>query len=130
MIKWKPAYDTGVPKIDRQHRVLLANFNRLEELLASQEVERAEADCLLQFLEQYATLHFRGEETCMTNYRCPACDRSQVEHTQFLKMVKAARAEFATTTAPTVVLERLHESMVCWFNDHILRLDSQLKERA
>jgi hypothetical protein len=47
MIKWKPAFETGVPKIDRQHRVLFTSLNRLEELLASGNVDQVEANCLL-----------------------------------------------------------------------------------
>ena len=44
-------------------------------------------------------------------------------------MVKTARAKFKTAARPDEVLERLHESMVWWFNDHILKLDVQLRER-
>ena len=45
----------------------------------------------------------------------------------FLEILKIARGEFESATKPRQVLERLHESMVWWINDHILKVDIKLK---
>ncbi len=83
MLEWKPDYETGVPEIDTQHKVLFDNINRLGKLLDKEKVDRAEADYLLKFLVNYAEQHFKGEETCMARYRCPAHGKNKEEHANF-----------------------------------------------
>jgi hemerythrin len=128
MLEWKSEYETGVPAIDTQHRVLFDNINRLGKLLDKVLIERAEADYLLKFLENYAEQHFKGEETCMARFRCPAHARNKKEHGEFLNILRFARNQYEATSAPREVLLRLHESMVWWINNHILKVDIQLKD--
>jgi hemerythrin len=127
MLEWKPAYETGVPEIDTQHKVLFDNINRLGKLLDKAEVDRAEADYLLKFLENYAEQHFKGEESCMARYRCPAHNRNKEEHAQFRTILGFAIGQYETATTPKMVLTRLHDSMVWWISNHILKVDIQLK---
>ena len=128
MLEWKSDYETGVPELDTQHRVLFDNINRIGKLLEKPEIDRAEAAYLLNFLEQYAAQHFSGEETCMARFRCPAHARNKTEHKMFMEILEIARGEFESTDKPRKVLERLHESMVWWINDHILKVDIKLKD--
>jgi hemerythrin len=128
MLEWKPDYETGVPAIDTHHKVLFDNINQLGKLLDKAEIERAESDYLLEFLEQYAAQHFKAEETCMARYRCPAHAKNKTEHGQFLNVVRYCRTEYAATTAAREVLERLHASLVWWIKNHILKVDAQLKD--
>jgi hemerythrin len=128
MLEWKSDYETGVPEIDTQHKVLFANINRLEEALTNREINRVEADYLLDFLDKYAEQHFKGEETCMARFRCPAHAKNKEEHARFLDFLRFARGEYAVTTAPRNVLEGLHESMVSWIKKHILTVDIQLRD--
>jgi len=128
MIEWKPDYETGVLAIDNQHKVLFDHINRLGTILEKTEIERHEADYLLTFLEDYAVLHFKGEETCMARFRCPAHQRNKEDHALFLNILRFCRGQYEVATKPKAVLERLHESMVWWINHHILNVDVQLKD--
>jgi hemerythrin len=130
MLEWKSDYETGVSAIDTQHKVLFDNINRLGQLLDKEDIERAEADYLLKFLENYAEQHFKGEETCMARYRCPAYAKNKEEHAQFLTILGFAVGQFETSTTPKDVLQRLHESMAWWIRNHILKVDVQLKNFA
>jgi len=127
MLEWKSDYETGVPVIDTQHKVLFNNINRLEILLEKAEIEPSEAEYLLAFLDNYAAQHFKGEETCMARFRCPSHARNKDEHAQFLITLKVAQDEYRNSTAPKEVLQRLHETLVWWINKHILQVDIQLK---
>jgi hemerythrin len=127
MLEWKTDYETGVPELDAQHKVLFDTINRLGKLLERPEIERSKVGYLLASLEDYAGRHFNGEETCMARFQCPAHGRNKKEHEMFLHILGIARGEFESTTAPKEVLERLHESMVWWISDHILKVDVQLK---
>ena len=128
MLEWKPDYETGVPAIDTQHKVLFDNINRLGKVLERADIERAETDYLLKFLQNYADQHFRGEETCMARYRCPARAKNKEEHAQFRTILGSALGHYETSTKPKDVLGRLLESMVWWIHNHILRVDIQLKD--
>jgi hemerythrin len=127
MLEWKSDYETGVLAIDTQHQVLFNNINRLEGVLIKATVERSEADYLLAFLENYAAQHFSGEEACMARYHCPAYAKNKEDHAQFLNILKLAREQYEATNAPGDVLRRLHETMVWWINDHILKVDIRLR---
>ena len=128
MLEWKSEYETGVPDLDTQHKVLFDNINRIGKLLDKQDIERAEAAYLLNFLEKYAAQHFSGEEACMARFRCPAHERNKTEHEMFLEILTVATGEFESAAMPKKVLERMHESMVWWINNHILKVDINLKD--
>jgi hemerythrin len=130
MLEWKSDYETGVMTIDTQHRMLFNNINLLEKLLVKETVEPAEANYLLNFLERYAAQHFNGEETCMARYRCPAHAKNKEEHGQFMSTLKLARSQHDVSDKPKEILQRLHESMVWWIHNHILKVDIQLKDCA
>jgi hemerythrin len=128
MLEWKSDYETGVTAIDTQHKVLFDNINRLGQLLDKEDIERAEADYLLKFLKNYAQQHFKGEESCMARFRCPAYGKNKEEHTQFRTTLGFAIGQYESSTKPKDVLQRLHESMDWWIRNHILRVDIQLKD--
>jgi hemerythrin len=128
MLEWNSNYATGVPAIDVQHKVLFNNINGIEKLLGKVEIDKAEANRLLEFLEQYAAQHFKDEETCMACFHCPAHEKNKVEHGQFLNVVRYWRAEYLAATRTREALERLHATVVWWINNHILKLDIQLRD--
>jgi len=127
MLEWKSDYETGVPAIDTQHQVLFDNINRLEMALYREEIERSEADYLLSFLDRYAEQHFKGEETCMARFRCPAHAKNKQEHADFLNILRFAKGQYEISATPKEVVERLHESMIWWIHNHILKVDMQLR---
>jgi hemerythrin len=130
MLEWKENYETGVLQIDTQHKVLFNNINRLEELLAAPDVDPAEADYLLGFLEQYAAEHFETEETCMVRYRCPAYEKNKEGHAQFRTALAHFKDEYAALGPTRESVQRLLETLTFWINSHILQIDMQLRTSA
>lgn len=128
MLEWKSDYETGVLAIDNQHKILFDHINRLGKLLEKPTFERTESDYLLAFLENYVYLHFNSEETCMARFVCPAYARNKEDHALFVNILKFCRGQYAAAIKPKEVLERLHESMIWWINQHILKVDIQLKD--
>jgi hemerythrin len=128
MLEWKPDYETGVPEIDTHHKVLFDNINRLGHLLDKDEIEQAEADYLLDFLQQYVVQHFRHEESCMARFRCPTHAKNKEQHDQLLSALKHFNQEYAALGPLKELLQRLHTTMVWWINSHILKVDIQLKD--
>src|ERR1035437_7311831 len=127
MLEWKPDYETGVPEIDTQHKVLFDNINRLGKLLDKEEIERAEGDYLLDFLKQYIAQHFQFEETCMARFRCPSHAKNKEQHAQLQNALAHFNKDYAVLGPSKNLLQRLHSTMVWWINSHILKVDVQLK---
>jgi hemerythrin len=130
MLEWKPDYETGVPEIDTQHKVLFDNINRLGKLLDQEEIERAEADYLLEFLRHYVVQHFRDEEVCMARFHCPNHAKNKEQHAQLQNALAHFDTEYAVLGPLRELLLRLHTTLVWWINSHILKVDIQLRESA
>lgn len=63
---WSRHFETGIDKVDTQHRALVDLINKAAPLLATAgESDMARADHLLDQLGHYATIHFRDEERLM-----------------------------------------------------------------
>ena len=128
MLEWNPDYETGVPEIDTQHKVLFDNINRLGKLLGKEEIEQAEADSVLDFLQQYVVQHFQHEENCMARFHCPAHAKNKEQHIQLLNALMHFNEDYATAGLMKDKLQRLHMTLVWWINSHILKVDIQLKD--
>ena len=128
MLEWKSAYETGVLSIDEQHKVLFDHINQLGQLLEKERIDPAEAHNLMTFLESYAKRHFNGEENCMARFHCPAYARNKEDHALFLNMFEFYKGQNEIAPTSKAMLERLHETMVWWINQHILKVDVQLKD--
>src|ERR1039458_9265786 len=86
MIIWTKEFETGFAKLDQQHRLLIENINLLNEMLHTTNPTMEELEFmvnLVDYLDGYATFHFKGEEQCMESYRCPAHAQNQQEHERF-----------------------------------------------
>jgi len=127
MLEWKPDYETGVPVIDTQHKVLFDNINWLGTLLDKEEIEEVEADYLLDFLRQYVTQHFQHEEACMARFRCPSHAKNKEQHDQLINALSHFNQEYELHGPLKDMLQRLHTTLVWWINSHILKVDIQLK---
>jgi hemerythrin len=127
MLEWKPDYATGVPEIDTHHKVLFDNINRLGKLLDRKELERAEADYLLNFLKQYVVQHFKFEENCMARFRCPNHAKNKEQHVQLQDALADFNVDYAALGLSRELLQRLHTTMVWWITSHILKVDIELR---
>jgi len=128
MLEWKSEYETGVPEIDTHHKVLFDNINRLGKLLDKTEIEQAEADYLLDFLQHYVASHFKYEETCMARFRCPNHAKNREQHTQLQNALAHFKEDYTVHGPLRDLLHRLHTTLVWWINSHILKVDIQLKD--
>jgi len=71
MIVWdEETMSTGVSMIDEQHKKLFAKFNEFSEAISKKNSNLVEGR-LLDFLQYYAAWHFKQEENCMDEYKCP-----------------------------------------------------------
>jgi hemerythrin len=130
MILWTKQFETGSEKLDLQHRILIANINHLEDQLHNTNPTREECEFvthLVTFLESYADTHFKQEEACMEKYRCPVHAQNQQAHERFRGFFQAYKHRCENEGYTIGLLRELHDDLHSWIQDHILKIDTQLR---
>lgn len=130
MIEWTKEFETGSAKLDQQHRLLIDNINLLKDLVDTPDFSRQEAEfavVLVDYLEAYADIHFKGEEQCMEAYRCPVHAINKKQHQRFRVFIHDYRRLCEAEGFKLGLLRNLHEAMRDWIIKHILKIDTQLK---
>jgi hemerythrin len=82
---------------------------------------------LVDYLDGYATFHFKGEEQCMESYRCPAHAQNQQEHARFRGFIRDYKRLCEIQGFKVELLKNLHDVLSKWIKEHILKIDTQLK---
>ena len=100
-VQWRAMYECGNPTIDRQHRALFEQANRLlNAVLADAPI--GEATVLVQGLMDDITQHFRDEESILRQAAFPHTEEHHNIHLQLLDRAAALSKQFE---ARQIVLE-------------------------
>ncbi len=129
-IVWTSKFETGSEQIDLQHRMLITNINHLDELLNTTNPTKEECEfvtLVVDFLETYADNHFKLEEECMERHRCPAHAVNLRAHEYFRGFFRQYRQRCAAEGYRVELLRTLHEACHSWIQEHILKIDTQLR---
>lgn len=131
MIRWSDRIATGVPKIDVQHKVLIRNFNLLEERINSRTLTYDNLKELLLFLLKYAEWHFGREEECAAEHRCYIAELNRKQHEWYISRFTELYEEFKAIEDWTE--ERLyewattvHKELSEWLLKHVVRTDRHI----
>lgn len=129
-ITWTEEFETGIPKLDQQHRWLIENINVLGDLLSNPVFGAQETDLsflTLDYLAAYSDVHFRGEEQCMESYRCPVHQLNQTEHQRFHGFIVDYKKQCDAEGFKRQRLQKVHDLMCVWIVEHIKKVDTNLK---
>ena len=130
MIVWNDQLKTGSDTIDQQHQMLIQNVNHLECLLAETRPTKGTGPFrinLVYFLEGYTRQHFRYEEGCMEQHRCPAHAANKQAHSEFMAFFNQFRQDTRRKGIQPDAVRTLHQTISRWIEEHILAVDVQLK---
>jgi len=130
MLLWSEQFETGHALVDTQHRMLISYINRLEDLAQNTRPSRVDVELFLrfiEFLETYILTHFREEEECMNRFKCPIRAENRSAHQAFLAFFRKFKLRLETEGYHPAVVKELHDSCSAWIQQHILRIDVQLK---
>jgi hemerythrin len=86
-LDWDPAYDTGVPGIDYEHRRLVGLLNQVHEMILSGAEPRQVAGTLADF-HALAARHFALEERIMKDRNFPGLSGRRDTHRRLLDQVR------------------------------------------
>jgi len=129
-MEWNEKLSTGITTIDSQHKELFKRINNLV-LAIKQHRCRSEIDGTLQFLDDYARVHFSEEEKHMQAAGYTGLDEQRESHKRYL----AALAELKEQAAlPRIqgssydLSAATNQVVVDWIVDHIMKMDMKFGE--
>ena len=119
---WKDSYQTGIAKIDGQHRKLVDYLNDLYDAMKAGEGKHA-LDEVFKGLLDYTKTHFAAEEGLMKLYRYPDYDAHKDVHDKLAAHVQHLYQQFqaGTIASPIQITNFLKD----WLNKHILGTDQK-----
>jgi hemerythrin len=132
MIVWTRQFETGYLPIDLQHRMLIDNINHLEAQLTNHNPTREECEFLMHlvdFLQTYANAHFEMEEQCMECKRCPGQDQNRQAHESYRIIFRNYQKRSKSEGFNPKLIRELHEAASLWVQQHILKIDIQLRDQ-
>lgn len=132
-------YTTGFAHIDQQHKELFEGVNGLIHFLKLSSVtqddrNKAKVSEMLDFLADYAQKHFQDEEKVFEKYDHPMKEANKEAHQLFLekyghyqeKLEEKLQEERLTRG----VLIQIHIFLQSWLVNHILKVDTSLRDCA
>ena len=124
-VTWNKSLLVGVPTIDEQHKTLIQRLNGVNQAVSVRQGGR-EVLKSLDFMEEYAELHFTTEEALMKEHAYPGQAAHLVQHGEFKKAVSAIHQDILEEGATSEIADAIQKLLVNWFVNHIKTVDRKL----
>lgn len=126
-IRWQRVFDTGIPKIDEQHKKLVGMINSLEQAHASgPDAADHEIGLVLRKLVEYTQYHFAEEERVMEQISFAERKYHAERHKELMHHVAGLFKKLKASG--TVDVYELMSLLRDWFLDHIVLDDVKIGE--
>ena len=96
--------------------------------LVRKRAGRTELVQLLEYLEEYAKVHFSSEERIMAENECPTAEQNVREHRSFIEKLQLFKGELSSQGPSHELASRVHKELYLWFIGHIARVDKALAQ--
>jgi hemerythrin len=120
---WKDSFALGIPNIDKQHRELCDQIDRLFEA-GSKGKGSDEVMNVLSFLEQYTVKHFADEETLQQQIKYPHYQSHKQKHAEFISKIAKLKKEATEKGVNIALVISLNQMISSWLIEHIKSTDS------
>ncbi|MBF0204640.1 MAG: hemerythrin domain-containing protein [Desulfamplus sp.] len=120
--RWKEQYNTGIAKIDNQHRYFL----ELIEIIAAQTNDNKDdisRDRLVMEFIHYAQFHFYSEENLMIRYKYPKLEEHQALH---LDLIDLLTGEINSVFEEIDGYNKFIHFLLKWFVHHSMEEDKKI----
>jgi hemerythrin len=113
---WNKSLETGIPKIDEQHKEL---FRAVDVLVDRSQGDRVEKT--LNFLKGYVAKHFSDEEIMHRISNYPKAAVHKQLHVNFAKTFQGLFDEYNKATgSKLLVVMKINKIAIGWLKDHIM----------
>jgi hemerythrin-like metal-binding protein len=114
---WNRDFETGIPEIDAQHKILVGHVNKLVSGMKDGVGDEIIGN-ILDNLEEYSKTHFKLEEKAFYRYQFDETERHTKEHNDFIKKIEELKE--AHQRKEVLLSNKLLTFMVDWVRNHIL----------
>jgi hemerythrin len=123
-LEWTAALAVGLEEIDEQHRELFRRAGQLLEGLRAGET--GEIAPLLDFLHEYAVVHFGAEESAMRAEGYPGYLRHKAEHDRFIGDLVALAEELDGRGPGAFLAVKASSWLSGWLRAHVSGTDAEM----
>lgn len=120
IISWSLDMTVGVPSLDDEHRLLIAEINALRT--ASRFANRDAVEKSLARLATFAIKHFHDEESYMAKMRYSRLNEHKDKHDEFTAKIQSFMSRMNKEDHVIIAAESL-SFLVDWWTNHILTDD-------
>lgn len=124
-IEFNEELKTGIYEIDKQHKELFKHVNELYMACLNgtgkQEVER-----IMEYLEEYVSLHFMTEESYMEKHSYPAYNKHKAAHNIFKSSFKDIKNSYLNEGPTANLVVKLNKNLINWLISHLGDADKKL----
>lgn len=121
-VQWRDEYDTGIRKIDRQHREIIDVLNSLYDMQAARKKPR-QMQRVFGRLRDYIQGHFATEEAYIVEKGCSGAEEQKREHEYFIDTICSYQKDFLKKKSLAEI--NLFNFVWDWFAHHIMDVDKK-----
>ncbi len=120
---WNASLETGIPKIDEQHKEL---FRQADILLDRNQSDRVPTT--LNFLGSYVVKHFSDEQVMQASSKYPKAAAHKQLHDKFINVYKDLRKKYDSGSDKHIVVMEINKAVMNWLRQHIMVHDKEFAE--
>jgi len=120
--KWNDTFNTGISRIDIQHKVIVKILNELYDIIIGDERED-KINEIIQELVQYTKYHFSEEEKLFEKYNYIEEKEHKAEHQRFVEEINTVVRQMNTDKGMLAI--ELMDFLKDWLTEHILDTDQK-----
>ncbi|MFH1066032.1 MAG: hemerythrin family protein [Nanoarchaeota archaeon] len=136
--KWAQSMSVGEKTIDSQHKRLLSQIIKLEEAIASRNINMGMLRDTNHFLYIYFRQHFAYEEKHMERIGFPQIVQHKKMHLSFIKfyddfqneLMEKSKLKSLTSLDVKEMVEKIKKYLAAWLVGHIMRMDKKYAKYA
>lgn len=122
LLQWKEEYNTGIQKMDEQHKKWMSIINQFYDQLQKREMHDNLGELLYKAID-YTNFHFSEEEKMMETYHFSGLEQQKKEHAEIRS--KLSEMEKRYKEGRLDISLPVTSEMKSWFNRHISKLDNE-----
>ena len=119
-LEWNDRFNTGISKIDQQHRCLVDFLNDLYAAMHAGKGRDALGNVLIELLA-YTRTHFTTEEKLMAEHGFPGLEDHKTIHQKMARKVKDLNSQFKSGQIANPI--QITNFLKNWLAKHILETD-------
>ncbi|SHH85081.1 hemerythrin [Sporobacter termitidis DSM 10068] len=120
---WRDSFALGIPQIDKQHRELCDQIDKLFEA-GSRGKGADEVMNVLSFLESYTIRHFADEEQLQLQIKYPQYQQHKAKHAEFVAKIAKMKKEATEKGVNVALVISLNQMISNWLIEHIKSVDA------